>query len=56
MYEKEGEAFLPKYRALLKASTTHTVEETAAIAGIDWRMPLSGKPHLNPSQGKWMNF
>lgn len=35
MYEKEGEAFLPKYRALLKASTTHTVEETAAIAGID---------------------
>ena len=29
MYEKEGQDFLPKYRALLKASTTNTVEDTA---------------------------
>lgn len=39
MYEKEGKDFLPKYRALLKASTTHTVEETALIAGIDLSKP-----------------
>lgn len=35
MCGKEGEAFLPKYCVLLKALTTHMVEETAAIAGID---------------------
>lgn len=39
MYEKEGEAFLPKYRALLKASTTSTVEDCAAAAGIDVTKP-----------------
>lgn len=39
MYEKEGEAFLPKYRALLKASTTNTVEDCAAVAGIDLTKP-----------------
>lgn len=39
MYEKEGAAFLPKYRAILKASTTHTVEDTAKIAGIDLTKP-----------------
>lgn len=39
MYEKEKDAFLPKYRALLKASTTHTVEDTARIAGIDLSKP-----------------
>lgn len=39
MYEEEKEAFLPKYRALLQASTTHTVEDTARIAGIDLTKP-----------------
>lgn len=39
MYEKEKDAFLPKYRDLLQASTTHSVEETARIAGIDLSKP-----------------
>ena len=38
-YEKEGEAFLPKYRALLHATTVSTVEEVAAMAGIDLTSP-----------------
>ena len=38
-YEKEGEAFLPKYRALLHATTVSTVEEVAAMAGIDLTKP-----------------
>ena len=43
----EGEAFLPKYRALLKATTVDTVENVAAIADIDltepdfWRKSLA---------------
>ncbi len=46
-YLEEGEAFLPKYRALLKATTVDTVEGVAGIAGIDltdpdfWRKSLS---------------
>lgn len=45
-YKSEGASFIPKYEALLKATTTHTVEEVAAIAGIDlasedfWRQSL----------------
>lgn len=39
MYEEEKEAFLPKYRALLQASTTHSVEDTAKFAGIDLTKP-----------------
>ena len=34
-YLREGEAFLPKYRALLRATTVNDVEEVAAMAGID---------------------
>jgi len=46
-YLEEGEAFLPKYRALLKATTIDTVENVAEIAGIDltepdfWRKSLA---------------
>ncbi|MBQ2988811.1 MAG: M3 family oligoendopeptidase [Clostridia bacterium] len=46
-YLEEGEAFLPKYRALLKATTVDTVENVARIAGIDltepdfWRKSLA---------------
>ena len=46
-YLEEGEAFLPKYRALLKATTVDTVENVAAIADIDltepdfWRKSLA---------------
>ena len=38
-YLEEGEAFLPKYRALLKATTVDTVEHVAGIAGIDLTNP-----------------
>jgi GTP-binding protein len=44
---EEGEAFLPKYRALLNATTVDTVENVAHIAGIDltapdfWRQSLA---------------
>ena len=38
-YLEEGEAFLPKYRALLKATTVDSVEHVAQIAGIDLTNP-----------------
>ena len=45
-YEKEGTAFVPKYKKLLHTTTIATAEETAAVAGIDltdkdfWRSAL----------------
>jgi oligoendopeptidase F len=45
-YLKEGEAFLPKYRALLHATTVSSVEDVAKMADIDlgdinfWRSSL----------------
>ncbi len=38
-YLEEGDAFLPKYRALLKATTVSSVEDVALIAGIDLTNP-----------------
>ena len=38
-YLEEGETFLPKYRALLNATTVDTVENVAGIAGIDLTQP-----------------
>jgi len=38
-YLEEGESFLPKYRALLNATTVDTVENVARIAGIDLTKP-----------------
>ena len=38
-YLEEGEAFLPKYRELLRTTTVDTVENVAAIAGIDLTRP-----------------
>lgn len=38
-YLEESEAFLPKYRQLLKATTVDTVEHVAGIAGIDLTQP-----------------
>ena len=38
-YLDEGEAFLPKYRELLKATTVETVENVAKIADIDLTQP-----------------
>ncbi len=46
LYLREGEAFLPKYRALLKATTVSSVEDVAKMADIDlsdvnfWRSSL----------------
>ena len=45
-YEKEGAAFVPKYKQLLKATTVSTAEDTAKVADIDltdknfWRAAL----------------
>jgi pepF/M3 family oligoendopeptidase len=45
-YQEEGEAFVPKYRALLNATTVKSVEDVALMAGIDltnpdfWRQSL----------------
>ena len=45
-YEKEGAAFVPKYKKLLHTTTVATVEDTAKVAGIDltdkdfWRAAL----------------
>lgn len=38
-YLEEGESFVPKYRALLNATTVDTVEHVAGIAGIDLTQP-----------------
>lgn len=38
-YLEEGEAFIPKYRALLKATSIDTVENVAKRAGIDLTKP-----------------
>ena len=38
-YLEEGESFLPKYRALLKATTVESVENVAHIAEIDLTNP-----------------
>lgn len=46
MYLKEGEVFLPKYNKFLHATTVMSVEDTAAVVGIDltskdfWRESL----------------
>lgn len=34
-YEKEGAAFVPKYKKLLHTTTVASAEDTAAVAGID---------------------
>ncbi len=34
-YEKEGAAFVPKYKQLLQTTTVATAEDTAKVAGID---------------------
>ena len=45
-YEKEGAAFVPKYKKLLYTTTIATAEDTAKVAGIDlgdkvfWRSAL----------------
>ena len=46
-YLEEGEAFLPKYRALLKATTVDTVEHVAGIADIDLTKPEFWKAGLD---------
>jgi len=38
-YKEEGQAFVPKYKALLKATTVMSVEDAALQAGIDITNP-----------------
>ncbi len=51
-YKQEGEDFVPKYRALLNATTVMSVEEAAKEAEIDleepafWRTSLASVKHL----------
>ena len=45
-YLEDKEAFLPKYRALLEATTVDTVENVAGIAGIDLTNPDFWKTSL----------
>ncbi len=46
-YLEEGEAFLPKYRALLKATTVENVEDVARIADIDLTNPAFWRKSLD---------
>lgn len=45
-YEKEGADFIPKYKELLHATSVHSIEDTAAMVGVDitkkdfWRSSL----------------
>ena len=39
LFEKEGKDFLPKYQALLHATTVSTVEDVAKMADIDITKP-----------------
>jgi len=55
-YRKEGEAFLPKYRRLLRATADHTVEDTAAVAGIDLTDPDFWRGSLEIYKGKIEEF
>ncbi len=47
-YEKEGAAFVPKYKSFLKAAAVMTAEDAGRVAGIDltdadfWRSGLEG--------------
>ena len=34
-YEKEGAAFVPKYKKLLYTTTVASAEDTAKVAGVD---------------------
>lgn len=51
-YEKEGEAFIPKYNKLLHATSVMSVEDTASMVGIDltskdfWRSSLQSFAEL----------
>ncbi len=46
-YKREGEAFLPKYRALLKATATADVEDAAKVAGVDLTRPAFWEESLD---------
>lgn len=52
MYEQEGSSFVPKYKAMLKATPTASIEEAAAMMGADltkadfWRESLQAFAEL----------
>ena len=39
MFEQEGAAFVPKYKAMLKATPTKSIEDAAAMMGVDLTKP-----------------
>ncbi len=39
MYKKEGDAFLPKYDTLLKATGCHNIKDVLATVGVDSHNP-----------------
>lgn len=39
IYKQEGEAFLPKYRELLRATGNHSIHDVLAIVGMDSHSP-----------------
>ncbi len=45
-YQEEGASFVPKYRALLKATTVSTVEDVALMADIDLTAPAFWRQSL----------
>ena len=46
-YKEEGEAFVPKYKALLNATTIMSVEDAAKQADIDLEDPNFWRTSLN---------
>lgn len=55
-YQQVGEAFLPKYRELLHATTISDVEEVAAYADIDLTKPEFWKDALKQVQNQIEEF
>lgn len=55
-YTKEGNSFIPKYEKLLSATTTNTVEDVAAIAGIDLTTPKFWEDSLQSIADQMMEF
>ncbi len=55
-YLKEGAAFVPEYQALLHATPVKTVEEAAAMAGIDVTTPAFWEESLQAFADKMDEF
>lgn len=47
IYKKEGEAFLPKYRELLRSTGNHSIHDVLGIVGMDSHSPEFFRNSLN---------